>query len=141
MCSIQRLQLILPCGSLPDAQLAEVLRAMPSLIELHLGDNAEQISKMLLAKFTASRGNHPLVPMLRSFHLDITVNDVGFNEEAFTDMIESRWRSAVARLDTIKINRYPAEILDFQPGTLGKLGKLVEGFKFVFVSDIGDLSI
>ncbi|KZP34685.1 hypothetical protein FIBSPDRAFT_14162 [Athelia psychrophila] len=149
MCSIQRLRLIFTSSdSLSDVVLLELLPSVPSLTELHIGRETRLISPTLLRELSVqpsspTSDNPPLLPMLKTFRLDITSNNHQFDDKALVNMIASRRmpeRQGVAKLQSVRINRYDAEVIEIREPAREELARLArEGLEFAFVSEVGDL--
>ena len=113
-CSVQKLHL--ECDRpVSDDHLLQCLRNTPSLTMLELrGYNASNLGKSGMNQLTCRASSRPdttsIIPNLRTIILQY-YNDLTFDDEAFVDMIASRWKfdatasgGQIARLQTVHVS-------------------------------------
>jgi hypothetical protein len=137
-CSLQSLSLT--GTNMTGREFLECLRALPSLVDCSIEDE-EYLEDWVLGALVYSEGGHILVPKLESFSAVDCYGSISDFDEAFMDMVESRWwpvpsptrpphrTREVSRLSFAELS-CPGRMLPVDVGLLQRKAKLCrQGFK------------
>jgi hypothetical protein len=130
-CTLQSLSLSLDDGIIEDDDFINILQLTPALCSLMLSGAPWELTDVVLGRLSlrVSEGEEAICLLPKLHHISVVIGDeVGFNNLAFTYMIESRWAigpqteaSPFSRIQSVEVKMNDCE---FDPVALARMDQL-----------------